>query len=121
MRKQICIGLFLLCYWCGWHTVLPAPAAAAAKTSNIAVVLLGSLEYQQRDYYEIAAETLRKRFDEPKYKVIVGAHPQHVFNRYCDKQGLAPGAIPPEEKRLDSPIRRRRAGGTATGRLDRLL
>ena len=100
MRKLSCIlSLFLLCWIC-WQTVLPEHAWAA-NTSTVAVVLLGSLEYQQRDYFTIAGETLRKRFDEPKYKVIIGEHPQHVFNRYSDKQGLAPGAIPPEDTLID--------------------
>ena len=100
MRKLSCIlSLFLLCWIC-WQTVLPEQAWAA-KTSTVAVVLLGSLEYQQRDYFTIAGETLRKRFDEPKYKMIIGEHPQHVFNRYSDKQSLAPGAIPPEDTLID--------------------
>ncbi len=101
MRKLTCgLSLFLLCWIC-WQAALPTPGATAAKTATVAVVLLGSLEYQQRDYYEIAAETLRKRFDEPKFKLVVGEHPQHVFNRYSDKQGLAPGAIPSEENLVD--------------------
>ena len=100
MRKLFCVLTLLSLFWFGMHAVRPAQVAAA-KTATVAVVFLGSLEYQQRDYYEIAAETLRKRFDEPKFKLIVGEHPQHVFNRYSDKQGLTPGEVPNEDKLVD--------------------
>ena len=90
--------LFLCCGVCLWTS---AAHATAAKKPTVAVVLLGSLEYQQRDYYEIADETLQKRFPETNYKLVVGDHPQYMFNRFSDKHGLTPGIIPPEEILVD--------------------
>ena len=100
MRKLLCVLTLLSLCWFGSQAAMPS-RVAAAKTSTLAVVLLGSLEYQQRDYYEIAAETLRQRFAEPTYKLMVGDHPQTLFHRYSDKQGLAPGEIPSEDKLVD--------------------
>jgi hypothetical protein len=101
MRKRFCVLALAVLYWCVGHILGATPVDAAAKTPTVAIVFLGSYEYQQRDYYEIAAETLHKRFPETKYKLVIGEHPQHVFNRYSDKNGLTPGEIPPEEKLID--------------------
>lgn len=90
--------LFLSCVVCLWTSSV---YAAAEQKPTVAVVLLGSLEYQQRDYYEIAKETLQKRFPETKYNLVIGDHPQYMFNRFSDKQGLTPGIIPPEEILVD--------------------
>ena len=101
MRKLFCVLSCLLWCWSFWYAAPPAQAAAGDKTSIVAVILLGSLEYQQRDYYEIVAENLSKRFYEPNNKIIIGEHPQQMFNRYSDKQGLVPGAIPSEEELIN--------------------
>lgn len=100
MRKRFLLIalLFLCCGVCLWTSSVNA---AAAKKPTVAVVLLGSLEYQQRDYYEIAYETLQKRFPETKYMLVIGDHPQYMFNRFSDKHGLTPGIIPPEELLVD--------------------
>lgn len=79
-------------------TAIASNSALAARQGTVAVVLLGSLEFQHKDYYEIVNETLAKPFAEKNYKLIIGDHPQHMFNRFSDKQALLPGAIPPEEK-----------------------
>jgi hypothetical protein len=100
MRKRFLLIalLFLCCGVCLWTASVNA---AAAKKPTVAVILLGSLEYQQRDYYEIAYETLQKRFPDTNYKLVIGDHPQYMFNRFSDKQGLTPGTIPSEELLAD--------------------
>ena len=100
MRKRFfSVTLLLLCLSIGlWTTSV---SAAAAKKPTVAVVLLGSLEYQQRDYFEITYETLQKRFPFFYFKLVIGDHPQYMFNRFSDKQGLTPGTIPPEELLVD--------------------
>ena len=100
MRNRfLWIALLFLCF--GIYLWPASVHAAAAKKPTVAVILLGSLEYQQRDYFEIASETLQKRFPETNYKLVIGDHPQYMFNRFSDKQGLTPGAIPSEEQLAD--------------------
>ena len=100
MRNRfLWISLLFLCF--GIYLWPASVHAAAAKKPTVAVILLGSLEYQQRDYFEITYETLQKRFPETNYKLVIGDHPQYMFNRFSDKQGLTPGAIPSEEQLAD--------------------
>lgn len=101
MRKGIYISLVLLLTFLGGIGSIPAKAAAADRSSTVAVILLGSLEFQQRDYYEIVSESLQQKFPKSNFKLFVGDYPQHMFNRYSDKQGLLPGEIPAEDKLAD--------------------
>lgn len=96
MKKLICTILITVVCW-GLNPVFPA-CTATQKTPTIAVVLLGSMEFQNLNYYDIATETLQKKFPADKYKIFVGDYPQQLFNRFSDKQGLSPGETPPEEK-----------------------
>jgi hypothetical protein len=73
-------------------------AVASPQPSTIAVILLGSLEYRNQDYYDIGAEALLQKFPADKYKLLIGDYPQQMFNQFSDKQGLLPGEIPAEEK-----------------------
>lgn len=98
MRKTICSALLLLAAVCWLGSPVLPVAAAAPKTPTVAVVLLGSLEFQNSDYYDIATETLLKKFPADKYRLFAGEYPQRMFNRFSDKQGLLPGEMPTEEK-----------------------
>ena len=97
MRKTICSALLLLAAVCWLGSPVLPVAAAAPKTPTVAVVLLGSLEFQNSDYYEIATESLLKKFPADKYRLFVGEYPQRMFNRFSDKQSLLPGEMPTEE------------------------
>ena len=79
----------------------PAEASASQRTSTIAVVLLGSLEFQQPDYYTLAAENLTPSFPSDSFRLFVGDYSQTLFERYCDKKGLLPGEIPDEAKLIE--------------------
>lgn len=101
MRKGFVISLLLLLTLLVGLGSNPVKAAAAGRSSTVAVILLGSLEFQQRDYYEIVSESLKQNFPNSDFKLFVGDYPQHMFNRYSDKQGLFPGEIPDENKLAD--------------------
>ncbi len=47
------------------------------------------------------ATTLDKKYGGEKNKLVVGDHPQYMFNRFSDKQGLPPGEIPTDDKLAD--------------------
>jgi len=76
------------------------PVAAATKTTTVAVILLGSLEFQRPEYYEITTESLHQKFPGSKYTLFVGDYPLEMFNRFSDKQGLVPGENPSEAKMI---------------------
>lgn len=96
MKKLFIFLLFVSLIVC---VSLASPShALAARQGNAAVILLGSLEFQHRDYYDILHDTFGKAFAAKHFKLIAGDHPQHMFNRFSDKQGLLPGSIPSEEK-----------------------
>lgn len=94
MRKLLCVLLLLGMTFC----VCSPSTEAASRTTTLAVILLGSLEFQRPDYYSIVTESWKKRFPESTYKLFAGDHPQHMYERFSDKQGLAPGEIPADEK-----------------------
>jgi len=96
MKKLIWTILITAVCW-GLYPVFPA-SAATQKTPTIAVVLLGSLEFRDLNYYDLATESLQKKFPTDKYNLFVGDYPQQLFNRFSDKQGLLPGDTPTEEK-----------------------
>ena len=79
---------------------LPAEAASQ-RTSTIAVILLGSLEFQQPDYYTLVTETLNPVFPANSYRLFVGDYTQTMFERYSDKKGLWPGEIPEDAKLIE--------------------
>ncbi len=91
MRRYLLFSLLILLYLAGGAGASPSKALATDKSSTIAIVLLGPLEFQHRDYYEIVATTLDKKYGGEKNKLVVGDHPQYMFNRFSDKQGLPPG------------------------------
>jgi hypothetical protein len=76
-------------------------ATAAPKAPTIAVILLGSPEYRTTDYYQIVREALLPRFPAERFALVIGDHPQQMFDRFSDKQGLLPGATPADEKLLE--------------------
>lgn len=96
----------ILCYAFLWIVVLfgakACPAAAApAQPTDIAVVFLGSFEFQQQEYYTLATDSLAHRFPSGPYNLIVGDFPQRVFDRYSDKSGLIPGIVPSDKAMID--------------------
>jgi hypothetical protein len=95
MKNPICAALLVVACW-GLLPVFPV-TAAVPKTSVVAVVLLGSPEFQDFEYYEITTESLSKKLPADQYNLAVGHPSQQMFNRFSDKQGLWPGNIPPEE------------------------
>jgi hypothetical protein len=97
MRKSLSIVLLTLATFCVFTLTTPA-TAAPAKTTTIAVVLLGSFEYQNQDYYDLAYTALLNRFPSNKFHLMVGEYPQLMFNRFSDKKGLLPGETPTPEK-----------------------
>jgi hypothetical protein len=101
MRRYLLFSLLILLYLAGGAGASPSKALATDKSSTIAIVLLGPLEFQHRDYYEIVATTLDKKYGGEKNKLVVGDHPQYMFNRFSDKQGLPPGEIPTDDKLAD--------------------
>ena len=84
-----------------WQPLQPVATNAAAKTTTVAVVLLGSMEFQQQDYYTILKESLRKKYPQSQYRLDIGEYPQQMFDNYSYKQGLFPGSFPPDQKLID--------------------
>ena len=99
MRKWICTALLSCAVFYSFLTIVQ-PVAAASKTTTVAVVLLGSLEFQSPPYYEITTESLRQKFPGSKFTLLVGDYPLEMFNRFADKQGLIPGENPSEAKMI---------------------
>ena len=89
--------LILAMFWAGSSV----NAAAPPKIPTVAVVLLGSPEYQTTDYYQITRESLLPRFPAERCTLVIGDHPQQLYDRFSDKQGLLPGAIPDDDKLLE--------------------
>ena len=89
-------AILLLSVTIVWIAASTSPAFAA-KTSTIAVILLGSPEYLSADYYQITRETLAKKFPAETFTLVIGDHPQQMFERFSDKQALVPGDLPDEE------------------------
>ncbi len=98
MRKLIFAALFLFLTASCELTAMPPALAATPKIKTVAVIMLGSLEFLNPDYYEIVTESWKKRFPDDRYRLFVGDYPQQLFNRFSDKQGLLPGDIPAEDK-----------------------
>lgn len=88
IRAILLLGVAL-----AWIAAAAAPAFAA-RTPVIAVILLGSPEYLSADYYQITRETLAKKIPATADKLVIGDHPQQMFERFSDKQSLVPGEIP---------------------------
>ena len=86
-------AILLLSVTIVWIAASTSPAFAA-KTSTIAVILLGSPEYLSADYYQITRETLAKKIPATADKLVIGDHPQQMSERFSDKQSLVPGEIP---------------------------
>lgn len=95
IRAILLLGVAL-----AWIAAAAAPAFAA-RTPVIAVILLGSPEYQATDYYQITRETLVKKIPATAGKLVIGDHPQQMFERFSDKQSLVPGDIPDEKTLQD--------------------
>ena len=95
IRAVLLLGVALV-----WIAASAAPAFAA-RTPVIAVILLGSPEYQATDYYQITRETLAKKIPATAGKLVIGDHPQQMFERFSDKQSLVPGEIPDEKTLQD--------------------
>ena len=91
LRAILLLGVAL-----AWMAAAAAPAIAA-RTPVIAVILLGSPEYLSTDYYQITRETLAKKFPAETFTLVIGDHPQQMFERFSDKQALVPGDLPDEE------------------------
>lgn len=99
--KKACIILCLLLIACSGSRVVGAAPAAEPQPADIAVVLLGSLEFQRKEYYELATQTLQHRFPPGPYNLICGPFAQRVFDRYSDKKGLLPGTVPADKELVD--------------------
>ena len=95
IRAILLLGVALV-----WIAASAAPAFAA-RTPVIAVILLGSPEYQATDYYQITRETLAKKFPAATSTLVIGDHPQQMFERFSDKQALSPGEIPDDKTLQD--------------------
>ena len=95
IRAVLLLGVTLV-----WFAVSAGPVVAA-RTPVIAVILLGSPEYNSPDYYQITRETLTKKFPAATNALIIGDHPQQMFERFSDKQSLVPGEIPDEKTLQD--------------------
>ena len=93
MRKWVCVLLLPLM---ALFIFLPA-GETAPKTTTVAVILLGSLEFQRADYYPAVTESWKKRFPESTHKLIIGSRTQKLFELFSDQTGLAPGEIPADE------------------------
>lgn len=98
MKKLVCSLLLTMLALAG--PVAPA-AAPAPPVTDIAVVFLGSLEFQRQEYYDLAMESLTHRFPVGPYNLVLGPFSQRVFDRFSDKKGLIPGAIPPDKDLID--------------------
>lgn len=95
MKKTVCILLLLI-------FAFTAPVAAASPPStDVAVVFLGSLEFQRQEYFDLATESLKHRFPSVSYHLLLGSYAQRVFERYSDKKGLIPGTLPTEAAMID--------------------
>ena len=95
IRAILLLGVAL-----AWIAAAAAPALAA-RTPVIAVILLGSPEYLSTDYYQITRETLAKKFPAATSTLVIGDHPQQMFERFSDKQALIPGEIPDDKTLQD--------------------
>ena len=95
IRAILLLGVALV-----WIAASAAPAFAA-RTPVIAVILLGSPEYLSTDYYQITRETLIKKFPAATGNLVIGDHPQQMFERFSDKQALVPGKIPDDKTLQD--------------------
>ena len=95
IRAVLLLGVALV-----WIAASAAPAFAA-RTPVIAVILLGSPEYLSADYYQITRETLAKKIPATAGTLVIGDHPQQMFERFSDKQSLVPGEIPDEKTLQD--------------------
>ena len=95
IRAVLLLGVALV-----WIAASAAPAFAA-RPPVIAVILLGSPEYLSADYYQITRETLAKKIPATAGKLVIGDHPQQMFERFSDKQSLVPGEIPDEKTLQD--------------------
>ena len=100
MRKMACILVLLGLAFSGAYISRSSAAAAPPRSSPVAVILLGSLEYQQPDYYAVVTETLTPRFPANAFTLFAGDSVQRMFDRYTDKLGLTPGDIPDEKALL---------------------
>ena len=94
-RAILLLGVALV-----WIAASATPAFAA-RTPVIAVILLGSPEYQATDYYQITRETLAQKFPAATNALVIGDHPQQMFERFSDKQALVPGEIPGDKTLQD--------------------
>ena len=87
-------GLFTLCLSIGLLFFSGGEVAAAGtpapRNQLIAVVFMGSFEFQHPDYYKIMTDKLEKRFPVPAYKLVIGESPSNMFTRFCDKNGIFP-------------------------------
>ena len=95
IRAILLFGVFLV-----WFAASASPAFAA-NSPSIAVMLLGSPEYLAADYYQITRETLAKKFPAETVTLVIGEHPQQLFDRFSDKHSLIPGEIPDEKTLQD--------------------
>ena len=95
IRAILLLGVALV-----WIAASAAPAFAA-RTPVIAVILLGSPEYLSTDYYQITRETLSKKFPAATGNLVIGDHPQQMFERFSDKQALVPGESPDDKMLQD--------------------
>lgn len=93
MRKWCFILLLPIMVFFGF---LPA-SEAAPKTTTVALILLGSIEFQRVDYYPSVTESWKKRFPESTHTLFVGNGPQKLFESFSDQMGLLPGEIPSDE------------------------
>ena len=94
-RAILLLGVALV-----WIAASATPAFAA-RTPVIAVILLGSPEYQATDYYQITRETLAQKFPAATSALVIGDQPQQMFERFSDKQALVPGEIPGDKTLQD--------------------
>ena len=101
MRKLLRIIVLLVTALAIWQPLQPITTNAAAKTTTVAVILLGSMEFQQQDYYTILKETLRKKYPPTQFRLDIGEYPQQMFEHFSYKQGLYPGSVPPDQKLID--------------------
>ena len=96
MKKTVCVLLLIFLALARQAAASPAP-----QSTDIAVVLLGSMEFQRQEYYDLAMDNLTHRFPSGSYHLIIGPYVQRVFDRYSDKTGLIPGVIPNEKSMVN--------------------